>query len=144
MLSECPVISNCSRADSIKDGVLFDITDVSNETGFFFPIAVTKKVWEYLDFKSNEKDFPNKDKKEKILDLLNMLRFAFKRSNNSSEILFQVIFHLSGPWNHYERGVGDSGKYARLVPFKAIIGTGDDFNPVITIMCIDEVQRGDS
>ena len=29
MLSECPVISNCSRADSIKDGVLFDITDVS-------------------------------------------------------------------------------------------------------------------
>jgi hypothetical protein len=35
-----------SRAEAIADGVLVDVSEVANEAGLRFPVALTRAVWE--------------------------------------------------------------------------------------------------
>ncbi len=35
-----------TRAQAIADGVLVDVTETANESGFRWPVALTRAVWE--------------------------------------------------------------------------------------------------
>ena len=46
VFSESDVIFSYTRSQAIEDGVLVDLSEWARETGFRFPVACTRAVWE--------------------------------------------------------------------------------------------------
>jgi len=65
------------------------------------------------------------DEKGRLWDILNMFRFAVKRSDGGSELLFHVL-------------VRNDNIATKLVTLKALCGPGNTPDPVLTIMLPDE------
>ena len=107
------MIYRYSREDAIRDGVLIDITELAKENGFKFPTAITNTVWEkYLN---------KKDVTARVHDTMWMLYVAIKQSKTPSDRIFFELYY---------------GK--ELVKLKAVIGPGDNLDPVLTIMLPEE------
>jgi hypothetical protein len=50
MFENADLIHRYSRADAIRDGVLFDVSATAREAGIRFPVALTRAVWERCVF----------------------------------------------------------------------------------------------
>ena len=112
------LISVCTRQHAIADGVLVDVSKLAKEAGFRFPVAMTAAAWTAaVEVPPNA---PCQDETGRLWDVLNVLRFSVI-GRNESEIRFCVSV------------VGANG-VSRRVDLKSISGTGDDAEPVITIM----------
>ena len=124
------VIYSYSRAQAIEDGVLVDVSETAKEAGFRFPVAITQAAWGDCVAWSDEDNARQcyQDESGRLWDVLTMLLYAIRRSNEGSNIPFQLI--------RIPRG-GRAIK-AREMTLKAICGPGDDMEPVITIMLPDE------
>lgn len=110
------ILYSYTRKQAIHDGVLIDITTLAKEAGFKVPVAITDALYcEYI-----KSDLEGQDANGRLWDVLYMLSLA-ARNSDKSEILFDVIFIMSG--------------YKEVkVTLKAVIGPGDDAEPVLTIM----------
>lgn len=118
-----------SRAQAIEDGVLIDVTETAKEAGFKIPVAVTDSVWhDYIEWKNvkNKKAIQNTE--GRLWDVLSMLRFACNRFKNESEIMYRL----------YVVSRDRQAVKPCLVTLKAVIGGGDNGEPVITIMLPNE------
>jgi hypothetical protein len=128
-----PVIHAYTRAQGIADGVLHDVTDMAREVGFKIPVALTAGAWNdcvaWTDADDKRKGgFTGQSNNGRLWDVLNMTRFAAARQPDRDRVnVVLVRIPRSG-----------RGTMARRVHLVAVVGPGDNAEPVITIMLPDE------
>lgn len=142
--NEVEIISTYSRKQAIEDGVLVEVPEnLLNSVGIKFPVAVTATVWEeYIKAEEleSEQDLTEKrtrgisnrvpcgqDTVGRLWDVLWVFMMN-ARGHNQDTVHFKVIF-LS---TENEKTV------QKHVTLKAVIGPGDQGEPVITIMKPEE------
>jgi Family of unknown function (DUF6573) len=128
-------ISVYSRADALNDGTLVDVTATAREAGIKYPTALTLAAWERCvawNAEDTDKQVPQ-DEGGRLWDVLWMLRFAIAGmradgKGDDNEVLYTF------------RCVPRDGRTrsARITQLRALIGPGDDGEPVITIMLPSE------
>lgn len=120
------LIYSYSRAQAIEDGVLVDLSPWARETGFTIPVACTAAVWHQHIVPPGDTKKLGQSERGRAHDLLHMLYVAIrKQSGMSDRLLYDVIF------------INAAGT-PQTVTLKAICGPGDQGEPVMTIMKIDE------
>jgi hypothetical protein len=124
MFEETDLIHRYSRADAIRDGVLIDVSTTAREAGFRYPVALTCAVWERCI--RVPPGVVCQDEAGRLWDVLWMLRRAV-RSQDGAEVRYGV--HVRN--DNRERT-------PPLVLLKALCGPGDEGEPVITVMMVDE------
>ena len=130
-LDDMPVIFSYTRVQAIEDGVLVDLTEWSKETGFTIPVACTSAVWNGYVVPPESVKAWGQSERGRGHDLLWMLYLAIRG-------------HKAGPPSdgpdllYYEVLFQQSPRKTIKVRFKAHCGPGDNGEPVITIMMIDE------
>ena len=117
-----PVIYAYTRADALRDGELIDVTPMAREAGFRVPVAVTRAAWVGV---VEPDETPGQSIEGRLWDVLWMLHCAIARAPRAGSIMRFELYALIG-------GV------SRLVTLKAIVGPGDEAEPVLTIMWPDE------
>ena len=121
------VIYSYSRAQAIDDGVLIDATEMAQETGFKWPVALTAAAWAdcvaWSDADNKRQTY--QDQSGRLWDVLFMASYAIRTARNADQ---QLLFDL-----HCIPRKGRATKSQRLT-LKLILGPGDDGQPVITIM----------
>lgn len=108
------VISVYSRAQAIEDGELVDVSKKASRIGFRYPVAVTAGVWAELES-------------------------AARRMDTSTE--FPLLLLLLGLYKTIRALQGDTDRFEATHPLGgselsvwAVVGPGDDAEPVITVM----------
>lgn len=119
---ELPVIYQYTRQEAIADGVLIDLTEWAQETGFKFPVAVTAAVWHDFIVPHEKLQELGQSERGRAHDMLWMLFNAIRGSDGAgSAVHFEVLF-LQYPQRQQK------------VRLKSHCGPGDNGEPVITIM----------
>ena len=112
-----PVIFRYTRADALRDGVLYDVSDpLGREAGIRVPVAVTAGVLATVDA---IEEGSGESRDGRLWDILFMFAWA-ARSARGDRVDFAVQ-------------IGD-----RLEDLYALIGPGDEGEPVLTILHILE------
>ena len=117
-----PVIFSYTRTQALEDGQLMDISEFAKEAGLKFPVAITNGVNALL----NDTDQPGQSFKGRAWDMLMVLRYAIRSTKDTDTIYFSPLFntrHHPAPKHH---------------KLWAKCGPGDNGEPVITVMLIDE------
>jgi len=117
------VIFAYTRKQAIEDGVLVDVSELAREAGFQFPVALTSAVFESCVAVPDA--CPWQDKTGRLWDILQCLRFAVKREEETRLIRFSVM-------------VQNNPRAPRRVELKALCHPGDSAEPVVTVMLPDE------
>ena len=133
--ADADLVHRYTRAETIRDGMLVDMSKPGREAGFSIPVAVTAAVfdqcvrWTEDDTKKKPKTCQNED--GRLWDVMSMAackaRLLARAGNRSSTALFQLLV-VPRP-GHGRR---------RLRTLKLTIGPGDDAEPVATILLPDE------
>lgn len=116
------LIFSYSRKQALEDGVLVDVTpfDVTRQH-FKYPVAVSERVWLLIQNAVRSSD--EAQSVEGILhDIFWMARSG--RAIGASDRIFDVL-------------IGD-GEREEPVAMRIVCGPGDDAEPVLTVMLIDE------
>ena len=125
------VIYAYTRQQAINDGVLVDVTETkeAKEAGIKYPIAVTRAVWDaYIEWTEKDSDRQTyQDQTGRLWDVLWMFRL---NARSCEDDCFLYTFFVVPR--------GGRGTKARQKQLKAVIGCGDNCEPVITIMMPDE------
>ncbi len=113
-----------TRKQAIEDGVLIDVSKASCKIGILYPVAVTDTLWKrYIEPDAVAKTY-GQDETGRLRDVLWMFRIQARLQNNNRQFLFKALFMM--------------GAEMKLTTLKAVIGPGDNLEPVITIMLPDE------
>jgi len=118
-------IHNYTRAETLADGVLIDVTETAREAGFQVPVALTANVWADVCDLSVRYVSAGQNSEGRHCDLLFMAAWAARRPENRNASTF--VYELIMPF-------GD-GNYYRA---KCHIGSGDVGEPVVTIIRSNE------
>ncbi|HQJ88395.1 MAG TPA: hypothetical protein PLY91_07635 [Methanoregulaceae archaeon] len=117
-----PVIYAYTRADALRDRELVDVTATAAEMGYRVPVAVTRAVWVGV---VEPDETPGQSAEGRLWDVLWMLHYAIKTGPRcASWVRFQLYALIGGA--------------PRLVTLKAVMGPGDEGEPVLTVMWPDE------
>lgn len=119
-----------SRAQAIEDGELVDISKTAKEAGFKLSIAVTSTVWNrYIDWTPADDDKQTvQHTSGRLWDVLWVLSLACRRCANESTLNYRL----------YVVPRDGRSRKPRQIELKAVIGGGDNGEPVITIMLPNE------
>lgn len=117
-----PVIFRYTRKQAIDDGMLVDLTEWARETGFKWPVACTRSVWDQYIVPPEGSQQWGQTERGRAHDMLWMLFLAIKRVPSGQDLLHYEVLFLN---EHAEHDT------ARL---KAHCGPGDEAEPVLTIM----------
>jgi len=125
------VISTYTRAQAIEDGVLVDAGSMAQEVGFTGPVALTSTVWADCVAWTDEdsKKQVHQDQSGRLYDVLFMAAFAVRASNRSGDRLLYELYRVTRDGHSTE---------ANPVTLKLIIGPGDQGEPVMTILLMNE------
>ena len=130
-----PVFSSYTRADALADGMLVDVSEMAQEAGFKFPVAVTQSVWaECIDWPKDSEQGFGQSIDGRLWDVLFMAHWKIKTTPDQSEDL------------HYQFDViptdikadADEDNMSKVKTLKINIGPGDNREPVLTIMLPNE------
>ena len=125
------VISTYSRAQASEDGVLVDVTETASEVGFRWPVAITQAAWldcvEWTEEDSKRQTY--QDLSGRLWDVVWMAFMAIRSTRSSGT---QLMFQL------YRVPRGGKKTTARKVTLKLVTGPGDNGEPVVTIMLLNE------
>ncbi len=125
-MDEWEEVSSYSRKQAIEDGFLVDVSEVAQEAGIAFPVCLSRAVWE--EYVEVPEGVTGQDVKGRLWDILYMRKVAIKRTSGASlELLYKL----------HVRNNNRPGK-PPLVTLKSVCGPGDDAEPVITIMTLEE------
>lgn len=119
------VIYAYTRRQALADGVLVDCSELAREAGITFPVACTQAVWALVE---PDRMPVGNDVQGRLWDLVWMLRCVIHRGASGDLINFQVIFAM----------VTDQNRTSKTYTLKAQCGPGDNAEPVITVMTMDE------
>jgi hypothetical protein len=126
MFEDADLIHRYSRADALSDGVLIDASRAAREAGFRYPVALTAAAW--AECVAVPPGVACQDEVGRLWDLLVMLRCAIRRGGGATrELRFGV--HVRND---------DREGTPPLVRVKAVCGPGDEGEPVVTVMLLDE------
>jgi hypothetical protein len=122
------VIHTYTRADAIEDGNLVAVpADLAREAGIAVPVAMTRAAWEdcvaWTDTDEANKPAALQDETGRLWDMLWMTRTAIDLHRGRSRAAVQL----------YRVPRGGRTVQARLVTLVAVIGPGDEGEPVLTI-----------
>lgn len=126
MFANAEIISTYTRSQAIEDGCLVDVTDTAREIGIKVHTAVTRDVWDDCvawTEEDTDRQVPQ-DEMGRLCDVLYMFHIAAVRSSSASEIYYEI----------YRVPRGGKARKPRKTRLKAVIGPGDNMEPVITIM----------
>ena len=115
-----------TRAQALDDGTLVDVTDLARDAGFKIPVALTAKVWADCVAWDQAREVAPQDETGRLWDVLTMARMAVRSQINVHRARFSVLRVASG---HLR------SSRTRL---DVLIGSGDQGEPVITIMQPEE------
>ncbi len=122
-------IHGYTRRQAIDDGFLVDVSETAREAGFSVPVAMTRAAWadcvEWTE--ADSKRQIHQDESGRLWDVL-WMTWNYARRNGSYITRVQL----------YRVPRGGRGIRPRLTFLKAVIGPGDDGEPVITICMPDE------
>lgn len=137
LFSEADLISSYTRRQAIEDGVLVQLSgpgyegdpwvpEMVAECGFRIPVAITATAfWQYVDLTPAAKRACN-DIQGRLWDVLHMLRLAIARCPRKTDTIWFDVYCV----------------VKRVKPtcirLKAVVGPGDDAEPVMTIMLPNE------
>ena len=113
---DAEVISVYSREQALADGVLVDVSPMAREAGFKVPVATTASLSALLDPSPDDAAL-GQSFEGRLWDVLMVLRANAR----------------AGDTVHFDVIVASGGKQQR-VTMKAVIGPGDNAEPVITVM----------
>ena len=116
------VIASYSRAQALEDGMLVDVSTVAEEAGIRIPVAMTAGV--HAECVAWTRTAGLQDESGRLWDVIFMLAMAMRRAANTDRLTYTV---LRVP----NTGRGLTPKPIKLV---AMIGAGDDGEPVLTIL----------
>ncbi|WP_338669393.1 DUF6573 family protein [Pseudodesulfovibrio methanolicus] len=119
------LIYSYSRKQAIEDGVLIDVTDQANETGFKVPVAISDHLYNGYIVPPDGLDGEGQSISGRLRDVLLMTFYAAKVRWDGERVYFEVLF-LMGEGPRFEK-----------VQCVAIVGPGDEGEPVMTI-CLPE------
>ena len=125
-----PVISTYTRAQAIEDGVLVDVTELAQEAGILYPVAITCRLFNEWITPSAVEEKHGQDVTGRLWDVISMFRFAARR-NFSSTMHYPVIFARAMKTTNLRLK-------QQTITLKATCGPGDNGEPVITIMLPSE------
>lgn len=108
------LIASYSRAEALADGALIDVSGSARARGFTVPVAVTAAAHAAVV------EIPGTDAPWMLLNLLVCLRVALRDVRDEQRVTFPV--RVSG----------------RRHDLAAVLGPGDDGEPVITVMLASE------
>lgn len=122
-------ISSYSRAQAIEDGFLVDVSEPAREAGFSISVALTRAAWsdsvQWSEGDSKRQTY--QDEAGRLWDVLWMAAAAARRGLGDRV-----------PFRFYRVPRGGSGTKPRLMTLQMIIGPGDQGEPVVTILMLDE------
>lgn len=114
-----------TRAQALEDGVLVDVSDLAEEAGFRYPVAMTRAAWvdcvEWSDGDSEKQVC--QDETARLWDVLWLAAHAARQSSGD-HLTFRV---------HRVPRDGHSIQ-PDLVSLQMLIGPGDRGEPVMTIL----------
>ncbi len=110
-----------TRAQATADGALDDVTTTAREAGFMVPVALTAALHADVNDLSGKYVTVGQDARGRLWDLLFLARLNAAKPENADTSEF--VFDLHMP-------VGEGQKYS----VKAMIGPGDDEQPVLTLL----------
>jgi hypothetical protein len=116
-----PILYWYTRAQALEDGVLVDVSAAARETGFRYPVALTRAAWALCVALTPAAMCAGNDERGRLHDLLWMLRCAVARSRGDRDIAFELLC------------VTTRIRPMR-VPLRCVIGPGDAGEPVLTVM----------
>jgi hypothetical protein len=125
MFEEADLIHTYTRADALRDGVLIDVSAVAREAGIRWPVALTSAVWERCVVVPPGVAW--QDEAGRLWDVVWMLACAVRRGGSGAEVRFGV--HVR---NDNREGTPP------LIRLKALCGSGDNGEPVVTVMLPQE------
>lgn len=124
------IIDSYTRADAINDGVLIDVSQRASESGFKWPVALTRAAWidcvQWDNGIEQTKDTATgQDENGRLHDVLTVALYALRRArgNHANFTLFPLL------------RIPPTGSSAEpeFVKLKIHIGPGDTAAPVLTI-----------
>ncbi len=118
-----PVIHPYSRREALEEGALIDVTSTAREAGFLIPVALTRAVW--VRYVAVPPKVVAQDEPGRLWDILWMASLAARRNRDASVVCFTV-------------SVRNDNRQPRPRRLKAVVGSGDDGEPVITILLPEE------
>ncbi len=125
------VISSYTRSQAIEDGVLVDAGSMAQEAGFKWPLALTSAVWadsvQWTDADSEKQ--VHQDQSGRLWDMIYMASHAIRTRRDSGDRLLFQLYRVPRDGRSMD---------AELMTLKLIVGPGDQGEPVITILLIDE------
>ncbi len=156
--SDADLIHSYTRRQAIADGVLVQLSgpdlsadDMTHhghwtsrmvaEAGFRFPIAMTCEAWRELVVVNRQAYAVCNDESGRLWDVLWMFRDAIRKRGNGntqggSDVMFftvMVVVAAESQWRKARRLSEPS-----QVRVKAVCGPGDDGEPVVTLMMLDQ------
>lgn len=115
-----------TRAQALEDGVLVEVTETAKEAGFRVSVAMTTAAWqdavEWTE--ADSKRQTSQDQRGRLWDVVWMAYLAVRRGGTEPRKAFQLL--------RVPRG--GRGVRPRLTTLHIHIGSGDNGEPVITIM----------
>src|SRR5512142_2396449 len=128
------LIFSYTRAQAIADGVLKDVSELAQEAGFRFPVAVTAGVWAACVAVPD--GVAGQDETGRLWDVLNVLRFEIaKRKDNPPPPRFALPAQTH-PSERVDFAVNVRNDNREgdppLVPLYALCSPGDNAEPVLT------------
>ncbi len=122
-------VSTYTRKQAIEDGVLLDITDTAKKIGFISSVAVTSTVWHGYIIPPKELKCWGQSIKGRLWDVIFLLHFRISQSLPKHSLHFKTVFMMPDKRHDYMH---------KPVELKAVASSGDDGEPVITIMLPEE------
>jgi len=118
------LIYSYTRKQALEDGTLIDVTSMAREAGIKYPVAVTAELYHgYIEPTEKEQEH-GQDHDGRLWDVLYMFVFNARKADGSL-LHYKVSFVKEQP---------DGELRNETQKIKAVIGPGDDANPVITLM----------
>jgi hypothetical protein len=120
-MDDWPIIFSYTRAQAIADGVLIDVTAQAGEVGFKVHTVVTDHLYNMYVVPPARLEGEGQSVEGRLHDLLFRTLLAARAIRDSDRAEFDVLFLMApGRWDT-----------AHVV---AVIGPGDQGEPVMTIM----------
>lgn len=120
------VIHSYNRAQAIEDGHLIDVSEAAAEAGFRVSVAITSAAWgdcvAWSERDSRRQTY--QDEAGRLWDVLWMAMNSARRCAGEQSFAFQL----------YRIPRGGRAMRPRLTRLLCMIGPGDNFEPVVTVM----------
>lgn len=129
-MEDMETIYSYTRSQAIEDGVLIDVSETAKEAGFKIPVAITSAAYsKYVEWTEADNEQAYQDESGRLWDVLFMGFFAIKTTRiEESELIYEFF------------AVPRDGESVESVSsqLKLVIGGGDEGEPVLTIMLVEE------